>query len=94
MVHTQETAEVLALQALGWLASNEELFPIFQGASGASEADIRAGACDALFLGSVLEFLLQDDKWVIACCDQLGCAYDSLQKARAALPGGQEVNWT
>jgi len=94
MSHTQETAELLALQALGWLAANEELFSIFQGASGASEADIRSGARDAAFLGSVLEFLLQDDAWVVACCDHLGCGYDALSHARAALPGGQEVNWT
>lgn len=94
MAHAREAAEVLALRVLGWLASNDELFPIFQGSSGVSEANVRAGAEDPAFLGAVLDFVLLDDAWVVMCCDDLACDYDALKQARVALPGGEEVNWT
>ncbi|WP_299557633.1 DUF3572 domain-containing protein [uncultured Sulfitobacter sp.] len=91
---TRNTAETTALQALGWLVGNDEMLPVFLGATGASEADLRAAADDPAFLGGVLDFILMDDAWVIACCDALGIAYDQMQQARAALPGGEQINWT
>jgi len=90
----QEQAEILSLQVLGWLAGNQELLPVFLGATGASEADLRARIGDFEFLGSVLEFVMMDDNWVIACCDVLGVPYESLMQARQALPGGAQINWT
>lgn len=94
MTYTRETAEVLGLQVLGWLAADEELLPVFLGATGASEADVRAGARDPVFLGSVLDFLMMDDAWVVKACDALGVAYEAPMQARQALPGGAQVNWT
>ena len=94
MSYTQESAEVIALQVLAWLASDDELLPIFQGSSGASEDDVRAGARDAVFLGSVLDFIMMDDAWVVRCCDHLKIEYTSLMRARQCLPGGAQVNWT
>lgn len=94
MSNTQESAEVIALQVLGWLAGDEELLPVFQGSSGASDKDLRAGARDAVFLGSVLDFIMMDDSWVVRCCDDLKIEYTSLMTARQHLPGGAQVNWT
>lgn len=94
MSYTQESAEILGLQVLGWLAANEDLLPVFQGSSGVSEDDIRQGAGNPEFLGAVLDFVTMDDAWVVQCCDHLGVAYDSLMQARQALPGGEQVNWT
>ncbi|MGA9253219.1 MAG: DUF3572 domain-containing protein [Roseobacter sp.] len=94
MSYTQESAEVLGLKVLGWLATNEELLPVFQGSSGVSEDDIRQGARDPAFLGAVLDFVTMDDVWVVQCCDYLAVPYDSLMLARQALPGGEQVNWT
>lgn len=94
MSYTQESAEVIALQVLGWLAGDEELLPVFQGSSGASETDLRAGASDPVFLGSVLDFIMMDDAWVVRCCDHLKIDYASLMRARQCLPGGAQVNWT
>ena len=91
---SQESAETLALSALGWLAGNDELLPVFMGSTGTSEADMRERAADAEFLGSVLDFLLMDDAWVIAVCDAHGWDYTDLAAARGALPGGEQVNWT
>ena len=91
---SQETAETLALKILGWLAANDDLLPVFQGATGASEADLRAGAGDPVFLGAVLDFVMMDDAWVVQACDAAQLRYESLQQARQALPGGEQVNWT
>ncbi len=90
----QESAETIALDALGWLASNEELMPVFMSASGAGLEDLRERAGDPDFLGSVLDFILMDDQWVIEACDAQSIPYSDLQIARGALPGGREVSWT
>lgn len=89
-----EAAQLLALQALGWIASEDEVFPLFLTATGANLSDLRARAADPDFLAAVLDFLLQDDRWVIAFCDAQGHAYTAPQAARAALPGGAVVDWT
>ena len=91
---TQDSAETVALGALGWLAGHDELLPVFLGATGASEADLRARAADPEFLGAVLDFLTMDDAWITAFCDAQGLGYDVPMRARAALPGGSEMNWT
>ena len=87
-------AETLALKALAWLAGNDELLPVFLGATGASEADLRARAAEPEFLGSVLDFLTMDDNWVMQFCDSEGFAYETPLQARMSLPGGDQVNWT
>jgi len=87
-------AEAVAVQALGWLAANDELLPVFLGSTGAAAADLRAQADDPGFLGSVLDFLTMDDRWVVAFCDAAGVAYETPMRARAALPGGEQVHWT
>jgi hypothetical protein len=90
----QESAEMLALQALTWLAGNEDLLPVFMSASGLSPDDLARGAQDPAFLGSVLDFLLMDDAWVVAFCDAQGLRYEQPMQARQALPGGEATHWT
>ena len=41
-----DTAETIALQALGWLVGNEDLCPTFLGATGSSVDDLKARATD------------------------------------------------
>lgn len=89
-----ESAETLALQALAWVVSNEELLPVFMGSSGASAEDLKARATDPHFLASVLDFLTMDDAWVVSFCDASGHDYSAPLTARAYLPGGNLPNWT
>jgi len=91
---TSEHAEHIAISALAWLASNDELLPLFLGSSGAAAEDIRGQAENPAFLGSVLEFLTMDDAWVVAFCDVNGLKYEEPLMARYALPGAQVVHWT
>ncbi len=91
---TQNTAETVALGALGWLVGNEDLLPVFLGATGASQGDLRGAVTDPDFLASVLDFILMDDAWIIACCDAQGLPYTRLGEARHGLPGGEARHWT
>mgnify|MGYP001823112681 FL=1 len=91
---TPEKAEIIALQALGWLAANEELCPTFLGATGGTVEELRTRATDPAFQASVLEFVTMDDAWVIAFCDTVGLAYDQPLRARYALPGAEQISWT
>ena len=93
-----EAAETTAIRALAWLAGNEDLWPVFLGATGASAEDMATGlgaaAQDPAFLASVLDFITLDDAWVIAFCDAEALPYEAPMRARAALPGAEQVHWT
>ena len=90
----QESAQIVALQALSWIATQDEVFLSFLNATGASASDLGAQAADADFQGAILDFLLGDDAWVIAFCDALGLRYSEPLAARLALPGGADTHWT
>ena len=90
----REDAETLALGALTWLAGHDELLPVFLGATGAGEADLRAGAADPEFLGALLDFLLLDDAWVTEFAGGAGLPAERVAEARRALPGGDLPHWT
>lgn len=90
----RDAAEVIAVKALGWLAASDDLLPVFLGSTGASLADLRGSAGDPSFLGSVLDFVMMDDAWVVAFCDSERLPYETPMRARQSLPGGQQVNWT
>lgn len=90
----QEIAETRAVTILGWLAGQQDTFALFLGASGATEACLRTRAGEPEFLASVLDFLLLDDAWVIACAADHGWRPEEILAIRAALPGGDLPNWT
>lgn len=94
MDFSQTAAETLALACLDWLAGQDELWPVFLGSTGASEADLKARVGDPDLLGAVLDFILMDDAWLSACCRAKGLAPDAPVRARMALPGGSVVHWT
>ena len=90
----QESAQILALQALTWLAADDQLLARFLDATGVGASDLAIRAGDADFMAAILDFLLQEDAWIIAFCDARGLPYTAPQSARAALPGGQSLHWT
>lgn len=89
-----ETAETLALRALGWIAAEAGLSGAFLAASGASASDLAERAGDPEFLGFVLDFLLADEAALLAFADETGVPPDAPMRARAALPGGAVPDWT
>lgn len=94
MMMRQDIAQTVALRALGWIAADDEVFGAFLGASGASVAEVRAGASDPAFLASVLDFLLLRDEWVLGFAESAAISPDQPMLARMALGGGDMANWT
>lgn len=90
----RDSAEALALQGLAYILSQDELTGSFLAASGAAPNELRERVRDPYFLGAVLDFLLQDDAWVIGFSETIQQAPTVVQVARAALPGGQLPHWT
>ncbi|MDJ0859724.1 MAG: DUF3572 domain-containing protein [Dinoroseobacter sp.] len=90
----QDFAEEIALKALAWIASDEQLLQVFLGASGASGSELKSRIADPEFLLSVLDFLTMDDAWIVGFCDTEGLAYDLPMQAKGAFPGGAQVSWT
>jgi len=91
---TVDQAGEIALNAMAWLVANEELLPVFLGSTGAEIADLHAQASEPSMQLSVLDFLMMDDAWVMACCDHLALPYEALFAARQSLPGGALTHWT
>ena len=89
-----QNAQEIAQKALLWLLENEDLLPVFMGATGVGAQDMRAGAEDPVFLASVIDFLMMDDAWIVVFCDSTGLAYDAPMRARQNLPGGEALHWT
>ncbi|SFD55911.1 DUF3572 domain-containing protein [Roseivivax sediminis] len=94
MTISRDHAETIGLQAIAWLAADEELLPVFMGSTGADEATMREGIGDPAFQAAVLDFLLMDDAWLTRFCDETGIDYAAPMQARAILPGGDLPEWT
>ncbi len=63
--------------------------------TGSTKESISENIANVEFLASVLDFfLLQNDRVIQECCEALSVAPEDPLKARRALPGGEEVNWT
>ena len=93
MTFDPDRAEIVALNALGWLARND-LMDAFQGATGADAEQVRAAAGDPVFLAAVLDFVMNSDEWVSGVCADQSIRYEAFLAARAALPGGDLPHWT
>ena len=91
---TTAEAERVALEALAWIASTDDLLDVFLGASGMAIGELRQGAGNPETLAAVLDFLCMDDAWIRAFGDAYGLAYDAPLRARSALPGGVQLHWT
>jgi len=90
----RENAEIGAIRILGWLAAQDDLLPVFLGATGAGADDLRARGGDPDFLASMLDFVLMDDEWVVSCAEALSIPATEIALIRQALPGGALPNWT
>lgn len=87
-------AEALALRVLEWLAGTEDLLGVFLGATGMSPEELVETASGPETLAAVVDFLLQDDRWVLECAEQLHVNPEEFARARRFLPGGDSPYWT
>lgn len=90
----QEQAEIVALQALGWLAGEEEALGTFLAQSGIGAEALRELAGSAEFLAAVMDFVLESDSRILSVAAAAGLPPEQLATVRAALPGGAPPHWT
>ena len=62
----QEVAEIVAVQALSFIAGDAELLGRFLTETGIGPATLRTAASDPQFLRSVLDFVMRDDATIKA----------------------------
>ncbi|MDO8400001.1 MAG: DUF3572 domain-containing protein [Bradyrhizobium sp.] len=62
----REVAEIVAVQALSFIASDPERLGLFLAESGIGPETLRTAAADPRFLASVLDFIMRDDATVKA----------------------------
>jgi hypothetical protein len=85
---SSENAEALAIDALGFIASDPELLPRFLALTGIEAHAIRQAAREPGFLAGVLDFVLAHEPTVMAFCEATGTDPSSVSEARRAFPGG------
>jgi hypothetical protein len=81
----QEAAEIVAIQALSFLASDPERLGAFLTESGIGPQTLRASASDPKFLAGVLDFIMRDDATVQAFAGASQLTPEAIANAREVL---------
>jgi len=87
---TRESAEILGIQALAYLAEDGDRLSRFLGLTGIEADDVRAAARQPGFLAGVLEHMLGDESLLVAFADSAGIDPAEIARARSALGGIME----
>ena len=82
-----EQAETLALQALAYIAREEERFERFLLSTGTTPDDVRRRAAEPEFLSGVFDHMLADEALLIAFAEEAGMTPEQVALARYRLPG-------
>jgi hypothetical protein len=83
--NAREVAEIVAIQALSFVAGEPERLGAFLAESGIGPETLRSAATDPQFLVSVLDFVLRDDQTVKAFADSAQLHPTNIAAARQAL---------
>ncbi len=90
---TPEQAEILALQALAFVAGDEKMISALQAQSGLAPDSLKDNLENSALLGSILDFLLEDERRLVACCEANEWELELVGQARRALPGNTSGIW-
>jgi hypothetical protein len=85
-----QTAETIAITALGFIAADGTLLNRFIGVTGIEPGQIRAAASEPGFLAGVLDFVLAHEPTLIAFAEQAELDPATIARARQALPNGSD----
>lgn len=81
----REVAEIVAIQALSFLASDPERLGAFLTETGIGPQTLRSSAADPKFLAGVLDFIMRDDATVKAFADTTKLTPNAVANAREVL---------
>ena len=84
---TPEKAEILALEALGWLAAEPDAIGRLMDQSGTDAQSLRQSAGTPEMATAILDFLLGDEALLLRFCDHADIAPKELHLARHRLGG-------
>jgi len=84
---TKEKAEGLAIQALTFIASDDERLGRFLAVTGIGPAQIRTAAHEPGFLAGVLDYVASDDRLITAFASETGLEPADIDRGRLALAG-------
>ena len=90
----REAAEVLAIQALAFIAEDTQRLARFLDMTGIAPEQIRTAARERGFLAGVLEHMLGDESLLIAFADRAGIDPEDVARARGALGYREERDRT
>jgi hypothetical protein len=83
----RQSAEILAIQALAFIAEEPERLSPFLELSGLDPAQIRTAAGEPGFLRGVLEHMLSDENLLVAFADSADIDPADIARAHVALGG-------
>ena len=86
----REAAEILAIQALSFIAAEPERLNGFLNATGLTLDRLRESANEPDFLAGVLEHMLADESLLLAFAELAAIDPADVTRARAALGGNWE----
>jgi hypothetical protein len=81
----REVAEIVAVQALSFIAREPERLGLFLAESGIGPETLHSAAADPHFLASVLDFVMRDDATVKAFADASELDPTNIAAARQVL---------
>jgi Protein of unknown function (DUF3572) len=84
---TTSDSNVIALQLMAFIASNEERLERFSALSGIGPFEMQAGAQDPVFLGFMLDYALQDEALILEFAQNHEISPQTLVNARRNFPG-------
>lgn len=86
----REAAEALAIQALGFVASDPGLLPRFLSITGIEASAIRQAAGEPGFLAGVLQFIAAHEPTLLRFAEATGTPPARVMTALRALPNGSD----
>ena len=84
---SRESAEKLAISALGFLAEDPDRLGQFLSVTGIGPDMIRRAAADPSFLAGVLDHVAADEPLLLAVAEHAGVRPQDVERAQAALSG-------
>jgi Protein of unknown function (DUF3572) len=85
-----EQAQLLAVSALGFIAADPDRLSRYLGLTGLGPDNLRTAAADPAFLGSVLDYLVADEKLMVEFAADAGLEPEAVARAQAALSRTRE----
>ena len=83
-------SNVIALQLMAFIASNEERLERFSALSGIGLFEMQNGSQDLVFLGFMLDYALQDEALILEFAQNHQISPQTLVNARRNFPGAND----